>query len=91
MRQLRRASQVERLQVLRYDRRPAQFALDALTKGIACARFTDDRSRFIASALLYSLNESLDLGIGMQLYGGSDTSEYGRFENVYYASVQCFF
>ena len=91
MRQLRRASQVERLQVLRYDRRPAQFALDALTKGIACAWFTDHRSRFITSALLYSLNESLDLGIGMQLYGGSDTSEYGRFENVYYASVQCFF
>jgi hypothetical protein len=27
----------------------------------------------------------------MQLYGGSDTSEYGRFENIYYASVQWFF
>lgn len=32
-----------------------------------------------------------DLGIAMQLYGASDTSEYGRFENIYYASVQWFF
>lgn len=51
----------------------------------------DDSSRFIAPALLYSIREGLDLGIGMQLYGGSDTSEYGRFENIYYASVQWFF
>lgn len=51
----------------------------------------DDSSRFIAPGLVYSLEANLDLGIGMQLYGGSDTSEYGRFENIYYASVQWFF
>lgn len=45
----------------------------------------------VDSSLIYSFKENLDVGVGVQLFGGSDQSEYGRFESVYYASVQWFF
>lgn len=51
----------------------------------------DDGSRFFAPSLIYSFKENLDAGVGVQLFDGPDQSEYGRFESVYYASVQWFF
>ena len=51
----------------------------------------DDNSRFFAPSLIYSLKQNLDISAGMQLFAGPVASEYGQFENVYYASVQWFF
>jgi hypothetical protein len=50
-----------------------------------------DRSRFYSPGLGFSLQANLDLTLGMQLFGGSQGSEYQRFENLYYAQLQWFY
>ncbi len=50
-----------------------------------------DRSRFFAPALAFSLQTNLDLTVGVQLFGGSQGSEYARFNDVYYVQLQWFF
>ncbi len=52
---------------------------------------TDDRSRFFAPSLTYSITANLDWSGGVQLFGGTDGSEYGSFHNLYYTYVQYFF
>lgn len=51
----------------------------------------DDQSVFFAPRLIYSVAPNWDLAAGLQLFGGPTGSEYGRFENVYYAYVQWFY
>jgi hypothetical protein len=50
-----------------------------------------DRSRFFSPALIVSLQANLDLSLGVQLFGGSQGSEYARLRDLYYAQVQWFF
>ena len=50
-----------------------------------------DRSRFYSPGLAFSLQANLDLTLGVQLFGGSQGSEYQRFENLYYAQLQWFY
>jgi hypothetical protein len=50
-----------------------------------------DRSRFFSPGLSLSLQENLDLTLGVQLFSGSAGSEYSRLEDVYYAQLQWFF
>lgn len=51
----------------------------------------DDASRFFAPSLVYSLTQNWDWAVGAQFFGGVADSEYGRFYNVYYTSLQWFF
>lgn len=50
-----------------------------------------DRSRFFSPSLIFSLRTNLDLTLGVQLFGGSQGSEYARFPDVYYTQLQWFF
>ncbi len=50
-----------------------------------------DGSRYFSPALTYSLRTNIDWTIGVQSFSGSATSEYGRFNNVYYMQLQWFF
>jgi hypothetical protein len=50
-----------------------------------------DRSRFFSPAVIVSLQADLDLSLGVQLFGGSQGSEYARLRDLYYAQVQWFF
>ena len=50
-----------------------------------------DGSRYFSPSLTYSLKTNLDLTFGVQLFRGSAGSEYGRFNDAYYAQVQWFF
>lgn len=51
----------------------------------------DDGSRFFAPSLIYSLTESWDWAAGVQLFHGGIGSEYGRFYDLYYTSLQWYF
>lgn len=51
----------------------------------------DDDSRFFAPSLVYSLTASWDWALGVQFFSGVPDSEYGRFHDVYYTSLQWFF
>jgi hypothetical protein len=51
----------------------------------------DDRSRFFSPSLVYSIRTNIDLAAGVQLFRGSEGSEYGRLNDVYYAQMQWFF
>ena len=50
-----------------------------------------DRSRYFSPTLTYSIKTNLDLTVGLQLFSGSNGSEYGRFNDVYYAQLHSFF
>ena len=50
-----------------------------------------DHSRYFSPSLTYSVKTDLDLTIGVQLFSGSSDSEYGQFNDVYYAQLQWFF
>ena len=50
-----------------------------------------DHSRYFSSTLTYSLRTNLDLTVGVQLFAGSNVSEYGQFNDVYYTQLQWFF
>jgi hypothetical protein len=50
-----------------------------------------DRSRFYSPGLAFSLRANLDLTLGVQLFGGSQGSEYQRFNDLYYAQLQWFY
>lgn len=52
---------------------------------------TDDRSRFFAPRLTYSITADLDWSGGVQLFRGASGSEYGSFHNLYYTYLQYFF
>jgi len=54
-------------------------------------RNLEDRSRYFSPSLAYSIRSDFDWGVGIQFFGGSDGSEYGRFHNAYYTQVQWFF
>ena len=51
----------------------------------------DDNSSFVFPGLDYSLSDNLDLSVGVQLYNGSEDSEYGQLQNIYYTQLQWFF
>ena len=50
-----------------------------------------DHSRYFSPTLTYSVKTNLDLTVGVQLFAGSDVSEYGQFSDVYYTQLQWFF
>jgi hypothetical protein len=50
-----------------------------------------DRSRYFSPSLSYSLKTNVDLAVGVQLFRGSQGSEYARLNDVYYVQIQCFF
>jgi hypothetical protein len=50
-----------------------------------------DRSRYFSPSLTYSFRTNLDLSFGVQLFRGGAGSEYGRFNDAYYAQLQWFF
>ena len=49
------------------------------------------RSLFFSPNLTYSVYADLDLALGLQIFTGSDKSEYGTFHNLYYIQIQRFF
>ncbi len=51
----------------------------------------DDRSRFVAPSLTYSIRTNLDGSIGVRWFGGAAGSEYARPPNAAYLSLQWFF
>lgn len=51
----------------------------------------DDHSRFYAPSLVYSVAAGVDWSVGMQLFDGSQGSEYGMLHNVFYTQLQWFF
>lgn len=51
----------------------------------------DDGSRFYSPGLTYSLRTNVDWTLGVQLFGGDASSEYGRFKDVYYTYLQWYF
>jgi len=51
----------------------------------------DDNSVFGFHSLVYSLFDDMDLTLGVQLQSGSEKSEYGQLQNVYYTQLQWFF
>jgi len=50
-----------------------------------------DHSRYFSPSLTYSIKTNLDWSVGVQLFRGSNGSEYGRFNDVYYTQLQWFF
>lgn len=52
---------------------------------------TDDGSRFFAPSLVYSVTANFDWSVGVRLFGGATSSEFGSFHNLYYTYVQYFF
>lgn len=51
----------------------------------------NDGSLFLSPNLTYSVITDLDLAMGIQIFEGSDKSEYGAFHNLYYTQLQWFF
>lgn len=51
----------------------------------------DDGSLFFAPSLIYSLTDNWDWAAGVQLFHGNTGSEYGRFYDLYYTSLQWYF
>jgi hypothetical protein len=51
----------------------------------------DDRSWYFSPRLVYSPGENLDLSVGVQAFGGSATSRFGRRPRLYFLSLQRFF
>ncbi len=51
----------------------------------------NDKSLFFNPNLTYSVITDLDLALGIQIFEGSDTSEYRVFHNLYYVQIQWFF
>ena len=50
-----------------------------------------DRSTYFSPSLTYSVRTNLDLTLGVQWFRGNESSEYGRFNDVFYAQLQWFF
>lgn len=50
-----------------------------------------DRSRFAAPSLVYSLQQNVDVTLGVQLFGGGTGTEYARLSDLVYAQLQWFF
>ena len=50
-----------------------------------------DHSRFFSPSLSYSVRTNVDLTAGVQVFRGSEGTEYARFSDVYYAQMQWFF
>lgn len=51
----------------------------------------NDKSLFFSPNLTYSVIADLDLSLGIQIFEGSDRSEYGALHNLYYTQLQWFF
>lgn len=51
----------------------------------------DDRSRFVAPSVTYSIRTNLDGSLGVRLFSGPTGSEYARPPNAAYLSLQWFF
>lgn len=51
----------------------------------------DDRSRFVAPSITYSIRTNLDGSLGVRLFSGPTGSEYARPPNAAYLSLQWFF
>jgi hypothetical protein len=50
-----------------------------------------DHSRYFSPSLTYSIKTDLDWTTGVQFFRGSNGSEYGRLNDVYYTQLQWFF
>ena len=51
----------------------------------------NDHSHYFSPNIVYSVRENLDWTVGIQSFGGSGGSEYGRMPNLYYTQLQWFF
>lgn len=51
----------------------------------------DGNSAFFAPTLAYNILPNLDWTLGMQLFSGNDSSEYGDLSDVYFTSLEWFF
>lgn len=51
----------------------------------------DDHSHYFSPSLAYSVRENLEWTIGLQQFGGSSRSEYGRMPDFYYTQIKWFF
>ena len=51
----------------------------------------NDRSRYFAPSLAYSVRENLEWTVGVQQFGGAAGSEFGRMPNFFYTQLQWFF
>ena len=51
----------------------------------------DDNSRFFSPRLIYSIAPNVDVAIGLQLFRGDVGSEFGSFNDLYFAFLQWFF
>ena len=50
----------------------------------------DDRSRGVDTRLVWSWRPNVDLTLGLQVFGGSANSEYGRVPGTVLVQVQWF-
>ncbi len=51
----------------------------------------DGKSSAINPEITYNINSNLDISVGTQLYLGASNSEFGGYENIYYARLKWFF
>lgn len=51
----------------------------------------DDHSRYFSPALTYPPGTNMELSLGVQHFHGRAGSEYGRFNDVYFTSLQWYF
>lgn len=76
----------------RYAAGLASYEITPLLKSINYLVLNlDDGSGYLSPRLTYSLRTNVDLGVGMQLFSGKASSEYGRMRSAYFAYVQWFF
>lgn len=68
----------------------SKYLLRAGKASVLVVNFADRRNYFSPS-ITYALQTNLDLTFGVQLLRGSGGSEYGRFNDAYYAQLQWFF
>ncbi len=51
----------------------------------------DGKSSVINPEINYNIKTNIDISIGTQLYFGGADSEFGRYKNMFYAKLKCFF
>lgn len=51
----------------------------------------DDNSRFLSPALSFSISDNMELKVGIQLFSGESTVEYGDKQDIYYGDFSWYF
>ncbi len=67
----------------------AFYDFNLLISGSASMIYSpEDKSVFVAPVLEYSISDDSSIAIGGLLYGGNNTSEFGRADNTYYIRLK---